>query len=141
MGLDPTIVEATERIRDDLATDSLGNDAWRLFRPTQSALGQSILVWRQGETGFADTITSVEFRELFTKKLGSELRLEEAVQSLRSVKSIDELPASTLSRLSAVQRDLVVLLELIEKDLSHRRGRKFSVSAGSRAKVAGPRSH
>ena len=137
-GTDQDIVRTTEGIREDFATDSLGNDAWRIFRPTQSALGQSIMVWRQGETGFADTITVVDFRKLFTERLGRELRLEGAVESLRSVQSIDELPEATRSRLSAVQRGLVALLELIEKDLSDHRGSKFSVSAQPRAKVGGP---
>jgi hypothetical protein len=136
-GADAGVLNKTRKMRADLASDRPGVDAWCLFRPTQTALGQAVIVWKQGEVGFADTITLVEFEQVLHDGLTSRLGLGGAVESLRSATHIHDLGPVTRSRLSVLQSHLVSLLELIEADLSKdAAGGAFSVSTRTRSKAS-----
>jgi hypothetical protein len=125
----PTVVRHIQTIRDILSSDTGGLDPWCLFRPTQTALGQAVLVWRQGETGFADTVPLQEFEEMMSDGLARALGLEDAVQSLRNATVITDLPPRTHNRLADCQSELVSLLNDIEDMLTTNPRSPFTLAA------------
>lgn len=124
----PAVVNRTQTIRSILASDSDGIDSWCLFRPTQTALGQAVTVWRQGEVGFADTIPYQDFERLVSAGLARDLGLEAAVQSLQRATTIEDLPVRSRRRLAELQSQLVSLLEELEGKLTTNAQAPFSVT-------------
>ena len=97
-------------------------------------MGQEVTCWRQGEVGFADTITFLEFSKLWASGLGRDLGLESAVQKLQQVQEITDLPERTVARLADLQANLVDLLLELEHKTSHSIGMTFSVGRGEERK-------
>lgn len=136
LATDPTIVGLTSKVREDLATDSHGEDPWMIFRPTQLALGQAAIAPDGG--GPADTISFLKFRSMWNDSqapLGAELGLDRAVKDLSKTADIQSLPSATLQRLSALQTNLVALLLALESRMSTA-GDGFSVGLGTARKTA-----
>jgi hypothetical protein len=125
-GGDMEVVNRVQAVRRAFASDSGGLDPWCLFQPVQASLGQAVLVWRQGEHGFADTTSFLDLKKSLNGELRS-LGLDQALTSLREARRIDDLPQRTIRRLAEVQIGVVDLLEYVEKTLSEERGTKFSV--------------
>jgi hypothetical protein len=128
LGSDASMVRLTQGIREILATDKGGVDPWCLFRPAQAALGQAVIVWRQGEVGFADTMPLTDFQRLMATELSESLRLDDAVQSLLRTSTIRDLDPRSLQRLADVQSALVDLLEHVESTVRTKSKQRFSVA-------------
>jgi hypothetical protein len=105
-------------------------DEWCFFRTQQLALGQAVLVWRQGERGFPDTVSLVDFIHRLGDGLARDLQVEKALTALRTVNAVSELPRRTRIRLGAVQAGVVDLLEYLEQELSDERHSRFTVFRG-----------
>lgn len=126
----PTVVRRIQTIRRILASAKGGVDPWCVFRPTQTALGQAVVVWRQGESGFADTLPYQEFDLLISTGLTRSLGLECALQSLREASDITDLQPRSVRRLADVQSELVSLLEDIEGMLTTDPSSRFTLAIG-----------
>lgn len=125
---DATVVRSTQKIREVLASDQNGVDPWCLFRPTQTALGQAVTVWRQGDVGFADSLPLMEFERQMEAGLAAALHLDDAVLSLRKASNIRDLDLRSRQRLAEVQSALVDLLEHVERALTTDEATPFSVA-------------
>ena len=132
LAADPAVISCTPRVRDVLATASSVEDVdpWCLFRTVQTALGQSVIEWRQGEVGFADTVSLVAFEDSLTRGLASRLGLEDALSALGDAESPDALPKRSLRRLADLQSELVLLLEVIEERSTTDAAHPFTVAPG-----------
>jgi hypothetical protein len=126
---DADVVNKTNDVRRVLASAAADVDPWCIFRTTQTALGQAVIVWRQGEVGFADTISVVDFDKRLTEGLASSLGLDTAVQSLRAAARIEDLPLRSRQRLADLQIHLVDLLEIVEEKLTTDDGVRVSVAS------------
>jgi len=137
--LDVGLIGHTEAVRevfaDNADTDRDRADPWCIFRTTQNALGQSIIEWRQGEVGFADTKSLVEFEQLVNEGLSERLGLKEALESLRNATTIKDLQPRSRRRLADVQSALVDVLDHLEARVSAQTGETFSLFP------KGPRAH
>jgi hypothetical protein len=125
---DARVVRLTQQIREVLASDRDGVDPWCLFRPTQTALGQEVTVWRQGEVGFADSLPLVDFEKKMKDGLAADLHLDDAVLSLQRASDIKDLDLRSRQRLAEVQSVLVDLLEHVETALTTDEATPFSVA-------------
>lgn len=111
---DPEVIRQTRSIRESLSSDADGVDPWCVFRTTQTALGQEVLVWRVGEVGFADLKPLPEFDRRLRDGLAAELGLVDAIGSLEQATHIDQLPLESRRRLALLQCGLVGLLKTLE---------------------------
>ena len=123
LATDPKVVAAAEHVRKVLSTDSGGLDPWCRFRTTQTALGQSVIVWRDGAGGFADTISVVEFEKQLASGLADDLDLHEALDGLKSATVIEDLAPRSLRRLEELHVSVEALLTAVAVHLrQHRDG-------------------
>jgi hypothetical protein len=138
-GADGAVVTKIQAIREVFATDRGGLDEWCFFRTQQLALGQAIIVWREGEYGFPDTVPLVDFMRRLDDGLARDLQVEGALAVLRAAKTVGQLSQRTRARLGAVQAGIVDLLEYLEQEVSAERHSRFTVFEGTtrrRAKVS-----
>ncbi|MGO4363487.1 hypothetical protein [Terrabacter sp. RAF57] len=119
---DPGIVAAARQARKVLASDALGLDPWCFFRTTQTALGQAVVVWREGAGGFADTISVVEFERLLSDGLAEGLGIQSALDALRNATVIEDLGEGTLRRLEELRVAIEALLDAVDDHVARRRG-------------------
>ena len=137
LATDPTIVRLTTKVREDLATDSFGEDPWMIFSPTQLALGQAAIAPDDGSDA-ANTIFFLKFNRMWNDNqasLGVELGLDRAGEALVKTPDMKSLPPATLRRLAALQTNLVALLVELESRMS-RGGDDFSIGLGTGRKTA-----
>ena len=119
---DPGIVAAARQARKVLASDALGLDPWCFFRTTQTALGQAVVVWRDGAGGFADTISVVEFERLLSDGLADGLGIQSALDALRNATVIEDLGEGTPRRLEELRVAIGALLDAVDDHVARRRG-------------------
>lgn len=121
LATDVGVVEAAKHVRKVLATSDGGIDSWCFFRTTQTALGQSVLVWRDVAGGIADTISIVEFERQLSAGLAHDLGLDRALQALRSATVIDELGERTVRRLEDLDAAVGAMIDAVAEHLKQRR--------------------
>lgn len=120
LATDPGVLEAANRIRKVLASSDGGLDSWCFFRTTQTALGQSVLVWRDVAGGIADTISIVEFERQLSAGLAHDLGLDRALDALRSATVIDDLGKRTVRRLEDLEAAVAGLIDAVAEHLKQR---------------------
>jgi hypothetical protein len=132
---DREIIRQLERVREGFSTDRLGTDEWRIFRPQQRALGQFVLSMRQGEFGVEpDVISLWEFEEQIKQRQPSDPRIGEAIKFVQSAESVRTL-GDTALRFAKVQRELVSLLEALERREAKEGGGPASLFEGERLRA------
>lgn len=134
LATDPKVVGITGRIRRDLASDRYGTGPWTVFRPTQMALGQAVTYWH--DAALADTISFLDFKNLWGDGLASDLGLDDAAEVLRRVSTVDELPPGTVKRLARLQANLVELLNVLEIHMSASGAGRFTVGRGAERRIS-----
>lgn len=127
---DRNVVDAARNVRKVLASDAGGLDPWCLFRTTQTALGQSVLVWRNASGGFADTLSVVEFERQLMGGLAYDLGLEKALDALKNASVVEDLDGRTLRRLEDLRVSVEALLAAVA---DHQRQRHGGVSVVARS--------
>lgn len=122
LATDPSIVDAARRVRKVLSTDAGGLDPWCFFQTTQTALGQAVIVWREGAGGFADTISVVEFETRLSEGLAEKLGLQDALDSLRNATTIEDLTERSRRRLEELRLNVAGMLDAVDEHVRLRRG-------------------
>jgi len=131
---DKAVIKFTERIRAVFATDHYGLTTFCFFRPEQRALGQLLMRSKMGEHGYEfETISFYEFKKMLGNAPLDEMSsIKDTISELQSsnFSSVSGLSDQSCKRLAEIQRQLVGLLNYLEKK------EKFSLFVGSRKEAS-----
>lgn len=131
LAIDLNVLQAAKDVRKVLSTAQGGIDPWCMFGTTQTALGQSVIVWRTGQVPFADTMSVVEFEQQLAKGLARELNLADAIDKLSHATVISELGQRSVQRLQALHESVGALLTAVDAHVFES-GRRFPARGSSR---------
>jgi hypothetical protein len=131
-GIDPHVILSLEHIRRDFS-NAHTEDAWRIFRTQQKALGRFVRLAREGEFGGEpDTISFWEFERGVQEQAERDDRIRQALDSMKGLDDVRHLDTAVYARLAHGQNDLTQLLEYLEGCESKQLGGPFSLFVGKR---------